>query len=139
MNICKPYLLRNKKNKLHILKMIKNPELKIKKIRELKNLTQEYMANQLDISLRAYSKIESGETQLTIKRVNQISRILDISGIDLLNFSEEKVFHPNNIMLHNKQERSENILEQLSETIVLLKQQNQTLIHFFEKNQRQVF
>ncbi len=119
--------------------MIKNPELKIKKIRELKNLTQEYMANQLDISLRAYSKIESGETQLTIKRVNQISRILDISGIDLLNFSEEKVFHPNNIMLHNKQERSENILEQLSETIVLLKQQNQTLIHFFEKNQRQVF
>lgn len=55
--------------------LIKNPELKIKHLRELRNLTHEYMADQLNLSLRAYSKIESGETQLTINRVNEISSI----------------------------------------------------------------
>lgn len=33
---------------------------KIKSIRELKNLTQEYMAEKLDISQAAYSKLEKG-------------------------------------------------------------------------------
>ena len=48
--------------------MITSPEIKIKQIRELKNITQEYVATQLGLTTRAYSKIESGETQLTINR-----------------------------------------------------------------------
>lgn len=38
--------------------------IKIKKIRELKGYSQDYVANKLAISQRAYSKIESGETRL---------------------------------------------------------------------------
>ena len=56
--------------------MILSPEIKIKQIRELKNYTQEYVATQLGLTTRAYSKIESGETQLTINRLNEISSIL---------------------------------------------------------------
>lgn len=48
--------------------MIQQAETKIKQIRELKNFTQEYVAQKLGLSTRAYSKIESGETQLTINR-----------------------------------------------------------------------
>jgi transcriptional regulator with XRE-family HTH domain len=41
--------------------MITSPETKIKQIRELKNFTQEHIATELGLSIRAYSKIESGE------------------------------------------------------------------------------
>ena len=44
--------------------MITSPETKIRQIRELKNLTQEHIATQLNLTTRAYSKIETGETQL---------------------------------------------------------------------------
>jgi transcriptional regulator with XRE-family HTH domain len=73
--------------------MITNPEIKIKQIRELKNLTQEYVATQLDLTTRAYSKIESGETQLTINRLNEISKILGIEPMEVLGFDERQVFN----------------------------------------------
>jgi transcriptional regulator with XRE-family HTH domain len=73
--------------------MIQNPELKIKQLRELKNFTQEYMAQQLGLSTRAYSKIESGETQLTINRLNDISEILGIDPIEALGFDHQNIFN----------------------------------------------
>ena len=72
--------------------MITNPETKIKQIRELKNLTQDYVASQLQLTTRAYSKIESGETQLTINRLNEISSILGIEPIEVLGFDDKQVF-----------------------------------------------
>ena len=73
--------------------MITNPETKIKQIRELKNLTQEFVATQLDLSTRAYSKIESGETQLTINRLNEISNILQVDPLEILGFDHQQVFN----------------------------------------------
>jgi transcriptional regulator with XRE-family HTH domain len=73
--------------------MIKNTELKIKQIRELKNYTQEYVATQLGLTTRAYSKIESGETQLTINRLNEISEILGIEPMEVLGFDDKQVFN----------------------------------------------
>lgn len=113
--------------------MIKNPELKIKNIRELRNLTQEYIASQLNISLRAYSKIESGETQLTIKRLNEISEILKISPIELLSFDERNIFQ--SFAGANKSVvplSSEDVVGQLKEIIFFLKEQNNTLLSAFE-------
>ncbi len=113
--------------------MIKNPELKIRNIRELRNLTQEYVASQLNISLRAYSKIESGETQLTIKRLNEISKILEITPLELLSFDEKNIFK--NISTSNKDEISQSpddVVLQLKEIIFFLKEQNNTLLSAFE-------
>ena len=73
--------------------MIANPEIKIKQIRELKNLTQEHVATQLGLSTRAYSKIETGETQLTINRLNEISSILGIEPMEVLGFDDKQVFN----------------------------------------------
>ena len=73
--------------------MILQPEQKLKQIRELKNLSQEYIANQLGLSVRAYSKIETGETQLTINRLNEISRIMGVDPIEVLGFDEKQVFN----------------------------------------------
>jgi len=73
--------------------MIINPETKLKQIRELKNLTQEYIAGQLSLTTRAYSKIESGETQLTINRLNEISKIIGVDPMEILGFDDKQVFN----------------------------------------------
>lgn len=112
--------------------MIKKPGLKIKNIRELKNYTQEYMADQLNLSTRAYSKIESGETELTIKRLNQISVIFNMSSIDLLCFDELQMF-VNYTLIEKEKVLTSDVVNQLKETIILLKEQNKALTHIFEK------
>jgi transcriptional regulator with XRE-family HTH domain len=73
--------------------MIEHPEKKLKQLRELKNYTQEYMATQLGLSTRAYSKIEAGETQLTINRLNEISRVLGIEPMEILGFDHKNIFN----------------------------------------------
>ena len=73
--------------------MILQPEIKIKQIRELKNVSQEFVANKLGLSIRAYSKIETGETQLTINRLNEISEALGVDPIEVLGFDERQVFN----------------------------------------------
>lgn|SRR5690554_3211064 len=106
--------------------MIEKPELKIKQLRELKNLTQEYMANHLGISTRAYSKIETGETQLTLNRLNEISTALGISPIEVLGFDDKQVFNnckqEGNIGI-NHINISEKLIYQYEETIKSLKEQ----------------
>jgi transcriptional regulator with XRE-family HTH domain len=84
--------------------MISNPEIKIKQVRELKNFTQEYVATQLGLTTRAYSKIESGETQLTINRLNEISKILEVDPVEVLGFDDKQVFN------NCKQEGSQNTI-----------------------------
>lgn len=57
----------------------------IKKIRESRNLSQEYMAAQLNITQAAYSKLESDKTHLSIKKLFEICRLLGIKETDILN------------------------------------------------------
>ena len=73
--------------------MISHPEIKIKKIRELKNYSQEYVADKLGLSTRAYSKIETGETQLTINRLNELSEIFEVDPIEVLGFDDKQIFN----------------------------------------------
>lgn len=53
-----------------------------------KNLTQEHMGEMLNLSTSAYCKIEYGETDLTLTRINKIAEIFGIPTIELL----EKIF-----------------------------------------------
>ena len=66
---------------------------KIRKIRELKGYSQEFMANKLSISQRAYSKLENQETKLDWDRITLISKILEIDPIDIVTFDDSLVFH----------------------------------------------
>ncbi|WP_026632345.1 helix-turn-helix domain-containing protein [Dyadobacter alkalitolerans] len=63
--------------------------LNIRKIREYRNYTQEYLAMKLGISQNAYSKIELGYTRITLERLIQISHILDVDTVDLLSSNAE--------------------------------------------------
>ncbi|WPU99082.1 helix-turn-helix transcriptional regulator [Mucilaginibacter sp. cycad4] len=57
---------------------------KIRVQRQLKNYSQEYMAFMLEISQPAYSKIERGETDLSLRRVYEIAEILEIDPFKLM-------------------------------------------------------
>jgi transcriptional regulator with XRE-family HTH domain len=65
---------------------------KIRSIRELKNYTQEYMADQLGVTQAGYSKIEKGKTILTYVKLVEIARILEVSVEDIISFDSERYF-----------------------------------------------
>lgn len=56
----------------------------IRKIREYRNYTQDYLAAKLSISQNAYSKIELGYSKITLDRLFQIAIILDIEVMRLI-------------------------------------------------------
>ena len=56
----------------------------IRKIRELRNYTQDYLAVKLKISQNAYSKIELGYSSITVHRLIQIAEILEVKLIDIV-------------------------------------------------------
>lgn len=65
----------------------------IKKIRELKNISQEYMANNLKISQSSYSDLENNKTKLSTERLEKIAELLEINLNELFNFSDKNVFN----------------------------------------------
>jgi transcriptional regulator with XRE-family HTH domain len=62
---------------------------KIRKIRELKNISQNYVATRLGISQAAYSMIESGKTKVTDEKLLKISEALEVPRVIILNFDAE--------------------------------------------------
>ncbi len=124
---------------------------KIGFFRMLRGLTQEEMADKLNLSTTGYAKIERGETKLQIDRLEKIVAVLGVELKDLVSFDEKMVFnasfHHNESCQHqtyhidsakeliheieklqliNKQKEDENKLlreqiEQLREVIELMK------------------
>lgn len=74
---------------------------KIKSIRELKNYTQEYMAEQLGVTQAGYSKIEKGKTILSYVKLVEIARILEVSVEDILSFDGQRYFGNFNKVIGN--------------------------------------
>jgi transcriptional regulator with XRE-family HTH domain len=66
---------------------------KIKKIRELKNYTQEYMSDRLGVSQSTYARFEKDDSDLTVSKINKIAEVLEVSVDDLLHFNERLVFN----------------------------------------------
>lgn len=58
----------------------------IRRLREFRNLTQEYMAVRLNIGSTAYGNIERNDTKrLTIERLMQIAEVLDVHFTEFFN------------------------------------------------------
>ena len=60
----------------------------IRKIREYRNYTQDYLAVKLKISQNAYSKIELGYSSITLHRLIQIADLLDSKLSDLVEIDD---------------------------------------------------
>jgi transcriptional regulator with XRE-family HTH domain len=63
----------------------------IRKVRELRNFTQEYMADQMGLSISGYGKIERNDSDISLSRITQIAAILNVSRAKLLEFNSEEI------------------------------------------------
>ena len=52
-----------------------------------KGLTQEVLAEKLDVSIAFLSRVERGTTEINLKRLSQICALLDVSEGEILNGS----------------------------------------------------
>lgn len=75
--------------------------LKIRKLREIHGYPQDYVAFQMGISQAAYSRKESGGTELSISCLTKLSELYRISLIDLIRYNAQE------LMLHAIQHNSQ--------------------------------
>jgi len=66
---------------------------KIRKVRELKGFKQEYVATELGMSVTAYGNIERNASGITFERLEEISRVLEVTVQDILNIPEQLNIH----------------------------------------------
>lgn len=64
---------------------------KIKRIRELFGKTQEEIAEKLNITPQAYSRMERGESSISVERMEDIAKALGVSVEDIYKFDEKKM------------------------------------------------
>jgi transcriptional regulator with XRE-family HTH domain len=98
---------------------------KIKKLRELKNFTQSHMAEELGISQSTYSKIEMGEVDVSMSKLEKISSVLGLTPQEVFTFNEQMIF---NVMYNQNGHNGFVINKGVSENeIEIYKDQIQTL------------
>lgn len=73
------------------LKKAKAISANIRKIREYKDYTQDYLAAKLNISQNAYSKIELGYSKVTLERLFLISFVLEVNPADLISMETDEL------------------------------------------------
>ena len=103
----------------------------IKKFRELKNITREQIADELELSASGYSKIERGEIELSVTRLIQIANVLDIEVSKIMNFDVTTIFNISNNTGMNGQVKVDNYTnskdEYLDKYVKLLELENESL------------
>lgn len=67
----------------------------IKKIRERKGYSQEYLAEALKISQSVYSDLENNKTKQNLRRLEKIAEILESDIVELLSKGETITFNDN--------------------------------------------
>ncbi|WP_018341516.1 helix-turn-helix domain-containing protein [Cytophaga aurantiaca] len=67
---------------------------KIRRIRASLDLTQDNLAYELGITKSAYSKIERGETNVSINRLAEIAKILEVDIVDFFKDPENTAGDP---------------------------------------------
>jgi transcriptional regulator with XRE-family HTH domain len=77
---------------------------RIRLLRHQKGWSQEDVAKRLEISIPAFSKIETGITDVNLSRLEQISKLFDLSIVELLTFvdSEEQKNYDSQLDAANK-------------------------------------
>lgn len=119
---------------------MENVAFKIKKLRELKGYSREYMADVLNITERSYGKLENGESKLTLDRISQIAKELEIDPIKLIQFDDKFIFdqcdNSNASFFNSGKIEYSGLKDALSALKELLKTKNE-LIEFLKKSLEQ--
>ena len=77
---------------------MQNLGLKIKKLRELKNLTQEHVSQVLGLNQSAYSRLETGDSEISFSKIEKIAELFGMKPEEVVSFNEQMVFN----VMHNQ-------------------------------------
>lgn len=101
---------------------------KLRLLRTEKGLRQEDMAEKLSLSVSAYAKLERGETDITLSRIEQIAGFYGLKPLEIINIEKKSDFaFTNNQNNSNIYQGSFATLPNVLEEIVLLKNHTVTL------------
>ncbi|GAA4918569.1 helix-turn-helix domain-containing protein [Mucilaginibacter sp. UR6-1] len=96
---------------------------KIRLLRHQKGWSQEDVAKKLDISIPAFSKIETGITDINLSRLEQIATLFEMSVVQLLTFNdtqEEQKFASELENIHKKLTERETEVIDLQKKVIEL-------------------
>ena len=65
----------------------------IRKYREIKGYSQEYVAHQLNINQASYAKLENNSTKITIDRLFSIAKLLETEISEILDLKNQTIFN----------------------------------------------
>lgn len=75
---------------------------RIRRLRELKNWSQEDMAEQMQMSKNGYSKLERGESRLSLDRLEQVAAVFKMDVLELMTVNDKGlVYQVNENSNHN--------------------------------------
>ena len=106
----------------------------IRKYREIKGYSQEYVAHQLNINQASYAKLENNSTKITIDRLFSIAKLLETEISEILDLKNQTIYNVydnqqavghqqvENLYQENKEVYQE-LLKAKDEQIALLKEQ----------------
>ncbi len=101
---------------------------KLRLLRTEKGLRQEDMAEKLSLSVSAYAKLERGETDITLSRIEQIAEFYGLKALEMINMEKKSDFaFTNNQNNSNIYQGSFATVPNILEEISLLKNHNTTL------------
>ena len=114
----------------------------IKRLRELKNISREFMAQKLGLSTSGYAKLERGDTEITLNKLYMIANVLETDIAKILNFDVNNVFNISHnelvqgtgaeqVHLHN------HLSSHTEKYIALLEAENTRLKSLLEKSKKQ--
>jgi transcriptional regulator with XRE-family HTH domain len=111
---------------------------KIKKLREIKNFTQDYMASNLNISQNTYSRIENENIKISTDRLKEIAKLLEVSSEYLISDDRPLLtFNTSNNNIEKFYGQVENINEEKKENWQLVfKQMESQIKHLQSENER---
>lgn len=105
---------------------------KIRLLRHQKGWSQEDVAKRLDISIPAFSKIETGITDINLSRLEQIAILFEMSVIQLLTFSDseqdQKFISEMDIINKKLIDRESEVIDLQKKVIELFEELRQTKI-----------
>ena len=109
--------------------------IKIRKIREIKNLSQSYLADKLSVSQSAYSDLENGKIRVTQQKLKEIADILEVTPEVIEGYSDSVIFNSctqSGYINNNYINPIEKIDELYNEVITQYKERIKTLEEFIE-------
>jgi len=104
----------------------------IRRLREFRGYSQEYMAAELNVSQRTYSNIENDSGKVSKNQIEHIAKVLEVDPVFLLTYDDKVVFkneHCEQVGMFNtynavskiERELFEKRIEELKEEITFLR------------------